>query len=1120
MFIPFWGFSQLVDNFSDGDFSNSPAWVGDNANFEVNASDQLHLNTTGADTSIMCTINSLINNTEWQFWVKLSFATSANNNARVYLISDQQNIAGSLNGYFVQVGESNDSIALYKQTGTTLQRIIKGTITYTNNSTNTLRIKVTRDNSGNWNLYSDPIGGNSFLLEGSGFDNTFTTTSWFGIFCKYTTSNATKFYYDDFYIGPIQVDTVKPVFNSVNVISATQLDIQFSENISTATAENFANYSVNNAIGNPITATKDGLNGSVVHLSFASAFTAGTIYTITVSNIRDINNNLMVPDSRVFALYTPKAYDVLVNELLPDPDPAVGLPGYEFAELYNRTPYAINLKNWTLLVGTSLKVFPAVIIEPDSFLIICSQTASSYFSSYGNVVGLSSFSLTNTGQTITLSDSLGHVIHTVTYTDTWYQDAIKANGGWSLELLDPTNPCGDISNWIASIDPSGGTPGRKNSVYSVNPDLTAPQLLSVNVLTTLSLQLNFSESIDSLTLLNPAAYAIDNGIGMPFSVKIIKPDYKKVVITLPSVLQQNILYTCTMVDTIHDCAGNTVVGTSSVFSSYEPKAFDIQINEIMADPDPPVNLPNYEFVELYNRSAYPISMKGWMFKMGGSLKAIPDGTINSHGYLLLTTTGGVSSMSNYGNSIALSGFSISNTGDELTLYDSLYRVISSVSFTEEWYQDSYKKNGGYSIEQIDPNNPCGGSSNWRASNSLSGGTPGAVNSLNTSNPDNTLPQLVRISLVNNNRIQVCFSEPMDSLFLMNKSNFIIDNSIGNPTSASPVASDYSSVILDFFPAVQVGIVYTLTVIDTLKDCVGNLIPVNSFTRFAIPEIPVSNDLVINEILSNPKDNGVDYVEIYNRSNKIIDLKDLVLSSYDTIMLALTDVSDIAPNGFLVFPQDYVLLTTNPSMVKSQYYTSNPNGFAQLPTFPALNNDDGIIVIALKNLTTIIDKFVYTPGMSYPLLNSNDGVSLERINFDRPTNDKTNWHSAAETAGFGTPAFKNSQYSEGIPANDPISISPEIFSPDNDGNNDVLNISYTFDVAGYMATITIYDAAGRLIRNLEKSELLGTSGSFSWDGITNENEKARIGIYVVYFEVFDLEGNAKHYKKTAVLASKL
>jgi hypothetical protein len=1120
LLLPLTEFCQVTDDFTDGDFTNTPAWVGDASKFEVNSSKQLHLNTTGADTAILCTTNSLVSNTEWRFWVKLSFQTSGNNNARVYLVSNQQNIAGSLNGYFVQVGETDDSIALFKQTGTTLHKIIPGTVAYTNNSTNILRIRVTRDNSGNWSLYSDPIGGNAFQLEGTGFDNTFTTTSWFGVFCKYTTSNAAKFYFDDFYVGPIIVDVTPPTVSSVLVISPTQLDIIFSENVSTITAENIANYSVNTGIGNPATAIKDGTNGSLVHLTFASSFIAGTSYTITISNVQDLSNNTMTPDSRAFALYTPKAYDVLINEIFPDPDPQVGLPDYEYAELYNHTLYPLNLKNWKLTVGMSVKVFPSVVIEPDSFLILTSAVAQSFFTTYGPVVGFSSFSLTNSGQTLILSDSLDHIIHVVTYSDTWYQDAGKANGGWSLELIDPANPCGDATNWIASIDPAGGTPGKKNSVFSSNPDNIHPQLSNINVISASCIQLNFSEPLDSTSLVNLASYSIDHGIGTPTSISLVKPDYRKVILYIGSALQQNILYTCTVSGAIKDCAGNTTVTTSSTFALYDAKQFDVVINEIMADPDPPVGLANYEYVELYNRTIYPISMKGWKFQMGTSLENIPDATINPHAYLLLTATDGEAAISSYGDVLGVSSFAITNTGETLSLYDSSSRTISTVSFTDAWYQDSYKKNGGWSLEQIDPMNPCGDASNWRPSNSMLGGTPAMVNSINASNPDNTAPQLVRVSLINNNRIQVYFTEPLDSTYLQHVTNYTIGNGIGNPITADPISPDYKSVVLDFSPAVQTGTIYTITVTDTLKDCVGNMLPINSSARFAIPELPIANDLVINEVLSHPKDDGIDYVELYNRSNKVIDLKQLVLSSYDTITSMLTDVNDISVDGYLVFPEDYVVLTTDPVMVKKQYNTPNPNGFAQMPSLPSLNNDDGVVALSLKNLVIIIDKFTYTANIYYPLLTSTAGVSLERINFNRPTNDKTNWHSAAETAGFGTPAYKNSQYSEGVASADPVSVSPEIFSPDNDGKDDVLNINYKFDVAGYIVNINVYDASGRLIRNLVKNELLGTSGNFSWDGITNDNEKARIGIYIIYFEVFDMNGNLKHYKKSAVLASKL
>lgn len=54
----------------------------------------------------------------------------------------------------------------------------------------------------------------------------------------------------------------------------------------------------------------------------------------------------------------------------------------------------------------------------------------------------------------------------------------------------------------------------------------------------------------------------------------------------------------------------------------------------------------------------------------------------------------------------------------------------------------------------------------------------------------------------------------------------------------------------------------------------------------------------------------------------------------------------------------------------------------------------------------------------------------------------------------------------------------------------------------------------------QNELLGTSGTFSWDGTTENNEKGRIGIYIIFVEVFDLEGDVKSFKKTCVLAGHL
>jgi len=849
--------AQVVDDFADGDFTNNPIWMGDVSHFEVNPSFQLHLNNTVPDTSVLTTASTYINNAQWEFWVKLSFATSANNHGRVYIVSDQSNLKGPLNGYFVQlgdIGDGKDSLSLFKQSGLTTTKIIAGTIVYTNNSTNTFRVKVTRDNLGNWNLYSDASGGINYTLEGSGFDNTFTSSAYIGFFCKYTVSNSTKFYFDNFYAGPIIVDITPPTLTSLNVVSTTQLDVLFSENVETVSAQTVNNYSANNGLGNPTTAIKDGLNGSLVHLTFATPFTDGMINSLTVTNVKDLNNNTIVSVSQNFVYYIIKEFDVVINEIMADPDPPIGLPNYEFAELYNRTQFPLNLYNWTITLGSTVKVFPAITILPDSFLILTSTTAMPFFTSFGTVVDFSSFSLTNTGADVVLKNENGSIMSFVSYTDNWYIDNSKKDGGWSLEQIDPLNPCAGETNWRASADASGGTPGKLNSVNALNHDQIAPQLL-------------------------------------------------------------------------------------------------------------------------------------------------------------------------------------------------------------------------------------------------------------------------RVAVVNSTTIQTWFTEPLDSNYINSVLNYSIDNSIGVPLSVNGVGPDYHSAVINLASPLQNNIIYKLTITDTLKDCVGNILALNSSCRFAIPQASTSGDIIVNEVLSNPNADGVDFVEIYNKSDKVFDLKTLTLSSFDTINQALSDINDISADNFLIFPMDYFVLTSEPAKVKQQYNSNNPNGFVQMASMPTLNNDYGNVVIANKS-QLIIDHFTYTASMQFPLLNSTSGVSLERLCPQRPTTDITNWHSAAETAGFGTPGDKNSQYNCELITDDPITVLPEIFSPDNDGINDVLNISYTSDVPGMVATISIYDARGRMIRTLIKSEMLGTSGTFSWNGITDDNEKAPIGIYIIYVEMFNLKGNTKHYKKTAVLGGKL
>ena len=846
-------FSQVNDDFTDGDFTSNPVWSGDDSQFKINTSNLLQLNSTGSDTSFLSTPNALISNTEWSFYIKQSFNSSANNHSRIYLVSDQQNLKSSLHGYFVQFGSSQDDISLYRQDGNTLTQIIAGNHGNTGNSTNPFTLRVMRDTLGNWELFSDASAGSAFVSEGQATDNTYNTTSWFGVFCKYTSSNSTKIYFDNFIVQKIQVDSFPPQILSLNTISNHQIDLSFSEALKDSTVTIVSNYLIDNGVGQPITALLDNQNPTLVHLTFSQNFILATNYHLTVGNLQDLAGNVMVQKMLPFHYYVPQKFDVVFNEIMADPTPSVGLPAQEFIEIYNKSDFDINLSGWQFINGNTIAILPDSTLKSKSYFILCKDDYISDFQQYGNVVGLSSFSLVNSGQQLILKDSWGGIIHQINYSSAWYGQSSKADGGWSLEQIDPNNPCGCRANWWASSAAKGGSPGVVNSVKAANLDIAAPQISRIAVKDSLHITLTFSEPMDSTTLLNTAAYYVFDSIGYATAVSADYPTYNAVDLTLAK-------------------------------------------------------------------------------------------------------------------------------------------------------------------------------------------------------------------------------------------------------------------------AVKAKIIYKLQIKDTLKDCVGNPMMMNTTVRFGMAEYPERNDIVINEILFNPKDNGVDFVEIYNRSEKIIDLKGLKLSNYSQEISDFENIEEITFESIAVFPREYFVLSKDIEMVKKQYFVANINNLVNMQGFPTMGNSDGNVFLITKNFRTL-DSIYYDEDMHYPLLQDVDGVSLERINFDLPST-VDNWHSSAQSVGFATPAYLNSQFSEHGQAQDNFTLSPEIFSPDNDGYHDVLSITYQLNPGTNISKIVIYNSKGQVIKNLITSYLSGTQGNINWDGTTDQNHKANVGIYLIYIETINLNGEVRKYKKTTILGGKL
>ena len=806
-------FAQVFDDFSDGNFTVNPEWFGDTSEFKITNSSAippemkpaLQLSGSSSDTSTLYLTNTLIQNTEWRFWIKLSFNTSVNNNARIYLVSDQPDLKGELNGYFVQVGESNDSIALYKQTGSELEKIIPGTIAYTGASTNVLRIKATRDNEGNWELFSDVEGGYNFEFEGTCTDNTFTTTDYFGIFCKYTASNASKFYFDDFYVNEIVIDTIPPEIDAIEVISANQTDVYFNEFVEQASSQNILNYFVNNGIGNPVNAERDQNNFSLVHLEFQQNFSPGVNNTLIISDVEDLSGNLMDSDTIDF-IYVPSfvvnPFDVVVNEIMADVNPAPdSLPEADYLELYNRTEYPIALTNWTLKPKESADpiAFPAAIIEPDSFLLIVKTSDTVDFEQYGPVIGLPGFSLNNEG-TIILRNTQGILIHAVSYTEDWYKDEEKQEGGWSIEQIDPTHPCIGDENWKASADEAGGTPGRRNSVDNII--YASPEITLIEVIDEFAIKLHFNHFMDSLSLVNPGAYSIDNGIGNPVSLNMDDIDFSFVILNLSVELKTGTNYNLTITDTLYNCVGDFIpLNTGIPFVlPLDANPYDVVINEIMADPNPPVGLPEYEYIEIFNTTSTTIALKDWKLIIGTSEKSIPYTILEPNGYLILCDDEAALLFGMFAPSIGFSSLGLTDSGKTILLQNAEGNVISQVTYKDEWYGDEVKAEGGWSLEQIDPYNPCLEEGNWIASDADAGGTPGTINSVNAENLSE--PDIEKVIAIDDKTFEVTFNQIMDRESILSEANYYVDQSVGSPENVILSDSNMNKVILTFSNPLQ------------------------------------------------------------------------------------------------------------------------------------------------------------------------------------------------------------------------------------------------------------------------------------------------------------------------------
>lgn len=636
-------------------------------------------------------------------------------------------------------------------------------------------------------------------------------------------------------------------------------------------------------------------------------------------------------------------------------------------------------------------------------------------------------------------------------------------------------------------------------------DTNPPQLVDAEILSSTQVRLNFNESITTQSAQNPSNYTFSPSLTV-VSIVQNQSNLKQVDFTFSAPLTNGLMHQVEATN-ISDLSGNTLVSSIADFTylvAETPVKGDVIITEFFADPSPRVALPEIEFVEIYNKSNKYFQLNGW--KLGDNST---EGTLQARWlypgeYVVLVPSSGIDS---FPQTLAVTSFpSLNNSSDDIRLIDNNGTELDKLSFTDAWYKDNVKKEGGWTIERINLSHPCSAESNWKASTHPTGGTPGTQNAVWDDTPDTENPQLISLQALAPNYLEVNFQEGMDSSSLVNA---VINLDPSNIITSANVSLDGSTQVVYVFQNNWISSqIYSLT-LENVADCWGN--QTNVTGTFGLTEYPQNGDIVINEILHDPLTGGSDFVELKNRTNKFLQLQGSVFANFgdDTISNFKT-----ISNSIILKPMDYLVFTSDSLFVKNTYPATIPGKFYAM-SLPNYNNDSSTVYFISNG--QIIDKVSYTDDFHFKLLDNLDGKSLERINPEGNSDAASNWTTAAENIGFATPGKENSQFLSGKQVGDFAFTVPRL-SPDQDGFEDILQLNYVFDKPNYYVTVSIYDERGRLIKELVKSELVSTKGTIQWDGVTDKNLKASVGTYVMLLEATDLNGGTVLKKRLAFLVA--
>jgi hypothetical protein len=559
------------------------------------------------------------------------------------------------------------------------------------------------------------------------------------------------------------------------------------------------------------------------------------------------------------------------------------------------------------------------------------------------------------------------------------------------------------------------------------------------------------------------------------------------------------------IGTLCDLAGNCNSDISFSFYPVFAVTGDVIISEIMADPTPSHGLPEREYLEITNRTGDSLYLGGMYLIAGRDTVSVNAEWIPATGIIILCSDTGKDELLGFGRVMGLASWpSLNDDGEVIALRDTGGMLIHAVSYTPEFVGDGPRSGGGWAAEMTDLDNPFNEPYIWCPSEDPSGGTPGRANSVDLTVPDSRCPQVIAIWPLSPDTLAVLFDE---TVMLTNSGPWMADGMQTLPASSGDPSDRL--ILVPLHNEIMPGTICPVNIPSPVTDFAGNM-PYTTQLATGIPSHPMPGDILFNEILPDPGDGCVEYVELFNNSAKIFDLSELSMAnSYTSVPVSPSKINR------QLLPGEYVCLTTDRMSVIDHYPCAVITGVFEVDRLPALPDDRGTVVLYDQYLN-IIDRVDYSDDMHLIFISGTEGVALEKVSSSLQSDIPGNWHSASEACGWGTPGAENSVTVNTDTRTDGLTLSSSRVSPDGDGFEDVVSVNMFPGGEDNIISVTVYNDRGYPVRRLAVRFSAGPGTCFIWDGTSDNGSRLPAGLYLIIAESYNTSGSSKRWKEVCAL----